>query len=290
MTRAAVVSIGEILWDLLPGGEFIGGAPFNVAAHVARLGTHSLLVSRVGDDQRGQAAMRVAAQLGVDTSLIQIDAVYPTGVAQASLELDGSARYIFPHPAAWDAIEAPPEAVASTRAADAIIYGMLSQRSECARPAIRQLIDAGRFRVFDPNFRSPDVDSELFMWGLAQANLAKLNDEECQMISSWLGCGTEPERLRVALMQHARLDALCITRGSQGALLYWSGQWHEQPAIPAKVADTVGAGDAFLAMLIVSLLKGDSPQAALLYASRLAAFVVSCSGAVPVYEPHTFRS
>lgn len=290
MEPATVVSIGETLWDLLPTGEFIGGAPFNVAAHVARLGARSLLVSRIGDDKRGQEAMRAAVRFGIDTSLIQTDPVYPTGVAQATLDLDGSARYLFPEPAAWDAMEAPTDALTKTAQADAVIYGALSQRNAAARLAVRRLIEAGRFRVFDPNLRAPYIDRDIVMWSLARANLAKFSDEECQTISSWLGCGPDPEALRRAVMRHARLDALCITRGAQGALLYYRGQWHEQPAVPAKVADTVGAGDAFLAMLVVGLLQGESPQVALLCASRLAAFVVSCSGAVPAYEPQAFRN
>ena len=289
MKQPTVICVGETLWDLLPSGEFIGGAPFNAAAHVARLGAHSVLISRVGNDQRGHDVMRAATQFDIDTTLMQADASYPTGVAHASLDPSGSACYTFPQPAAWDAIEATPAAVTRVARADAVIYGTLSQRAEPARQAIRQLVAAGRFRVLDVNLRSPYIDPEVVIWSLARATLAKFNEDECRAISAWLGCGAEPEQLRQALMQRNDVNALCITRGPQGALLYWDGLWYDQPAIPTRVEDTVGAGDAFLAMLVVELLHHEPPQRALLHAARLAGFVASCRGAVPPYEAHVFR-
>src|SRR2546429_1517447 len=200
-----------------------------------------------------------------------------TGGSLVSLDPSGVAYYTFPQPAVWDAIKATPAAVTRVARADAVIYGTLSQRAEPARQAIRQLVAAARFRVFDANLRSPYIDTEVVMWSLARATLAKFNEDECRAISAWLGCGAEPEQLRQALMQRNDVNALCITRGPQGALLYWGGLWYDQQAIPTRDEDTVGAGDAFLAMLVVELLHHEPPQRAWLHPSRLAGFVASCS-------------
>lgn len=289
MTRPTVVSIGETLWDVLPTGEFIGGAPFNVAAHMARLGARTFLVSRVGADPRGTKALAAAEAVGIDTSLIQIDEHHPTGVAQADLDATGSARYHFPTPAAWEYIEAPPAALRMASEADALIFGALSQRCEHARPALRALIKVSRWRVFDPNLRPPVVDQKVLMWGLAHANLVKLNETECDVVASILSTSSEPEALRRALARHYGVESLCITRGEQSSLMYHAGSWHKQPIVPATVVDTIGAGDSFLAMLVVALLSGQSPAAALERASRLAALVVARAGAVPIYDPADFR-
>jgi len=289
MTRATVISIGETLWDVLPTGEFIGGAPFNVAAHMARLGARTFLVSRVGADPRGTKALAAAEAIGIDTSLIQIDEHHPTGIAQAELDATGSARYHFPTPVAWEHIEAPAAALRVASEADALIYGVLSQRCEHARPALRSLIKANRWRVFDPNLRPPAIDEKVLTWGLAHANLVKLNETECDVVAGILNASSEPESLRSSLAHHYGVESLCITRGEQSSLLYHAGSWHEQPAIPVTVVDTIGAGDSFLAMLVVALLSGQPPAAALERASRLAALVVARAGAVPMYDPGDFR-
>jgi fructokinase len=288
MVRSTVVSIGETLWDVLPTGEFIGGAPFNVAAHMARLGARTFLVSRVGSDLRGSNALAAAEAVGIDTRLIQIDETHPTGVALAELDATGSARYHFPTPAAWEYIAAPAGALRVVSEADAVVYGALSQRCEHARPALRSLIEASRWRVFDPNLRPPSVDEQVLMWGLAHANVVKLNETECDVVANILGTSSEPEALRSGLARYCGVQSLCITQGEQGSLMYHAGSWHMQPVVPATVVDTVGAGDAFLAMLVIALLRGESTAAALERASRLAALVVSRAGAVPMYDPAAF--
>jgi fructokinase len=285
MTRETVVSIGETLWDVLPSGEFIGGAPFNAAAHMARLGARTFLVSRVGADLRGTKALAAAEAVGIDTSLIQVDHVHPTGIAQAELDASGSARYHFSTPAAWEYIDAPAASLRVVSEADAVVYGVLSQRCEHARPALGSLIQAGRWRVFDPNLRPPLIAEDVLVWGLANANMTKLNEYECDVVANLLGVSSEPEALRSALAQYYAVESLCITLGERGSLIYHAGSWYEQPARPVRIVDTVGAGDSFLAMLVVALLRGESPARALERASRLAAFVVTQAGAVPAYDP-----
>jgi fructokinase len=288
MARRTVVCVGETLWDLLPAGEFIGGAPFNVAAHASRLGARAQLVSRVGNDARGEAARRMAGRHGIDLGLLQTDAALPTGWARVRLDDGGVAHYEISGPAAWDAIEATPDAVDAATKADALVYGTLAQRDGRARQAVRRLIDAARYRVYDPNLREPHVDRDVALTSLQQADLVKFNDDECRRFAGWIGCTADPEPLHAALRQRFGVRALCITLGAKGALLFLGGRRYDQPAVPTEIVDTIGAGDAFLAMLFTELLHRSEPATALLRAARLAAYVASRPGAVPRYEPDPF--
>jgi fructokinase len=288
MARGTVVCVGETLWDILPAGEFIGGAPFNVAAHMSRLGARARLVSRIGRDERGEAARRMASRHGVDTGLLQADAALPTGWARVRLDDDGVAHYEIPGPVAWDAIEATRDALDAATKADALVYGTLAQRDLRARRAVQGLIGAARYRVYDPNLREPHVDRDVALTSLQQADLVKLNEDECRLFARWIGCDDGAEPLHAALRQQFGVRALCITLGAKGALLFHGGRRYQQPAVPAEVVDTVGAGDAFLAMLCTELLRRSDPATALLRAARLAAYVTSRPGAVPRYEPDPF--
>lgn len=288
MARRTIVCVGETLWDILPAGEFIGGAPFNVAAHASQLGARTRLVSRVGNDARGEAARRMAGRHGVDLGLLQTDATLPTGYARVRLDDVGVAHYDIPAPAAWDAIEATPEAVEAAARADALVYGTLAQRDGRARAAVQRLVGAARHRVYDPNLREPHVDRDIALASLQQADLVKLNEEECRRFARWIGCDAGPEALHAALRQQFGVRALCITLGARGALLFHGGRRYDQPAVASDVVDTVGAGDAFLAMLCTELLRRSEPATALLRAARLAAYVASRPGAVPHYKPDPF--
>jgi fructokinase len=293
VSDASAVCVGEILWDVLPAGTFLGGAPLNVAGHLARLGVPVQLISRVGSDSRGVDAVHEAQALGIDTSVMQSDEVLPTGEARVVFDDLGSASYSFLSPAAWDNITPSSAAVDAVSAADAIIFGTLAQRSIQSRTAVLELVDAARFRVFDANLRFPYIDREVTMQSLRRADLVKLNDDECAIIARWLGVDGTPEalldgfsRLRAGLDRPAL--ELCITRGNYGAMYFAESRWHAERAVPTLVADTVGAGDAFLAMLVAQRLIGAGPAEALRRATILAAFVVSRPGAVPNYEASAF--
>jgi len=289
MNRPKILCAGETLWDVLPAGEFLGGAPFNVAGHAARIGAHALLATRLGKDARGRRALEQARALGVDLSLVQIDPKLPTGEARAVLDASGSAHYEFLSPAAWDALAATPALLEAAAGADALVYGTLGQRDPRARAAIAELATRARWRVFDPNLRPPHVDRGICEDGLRGAGLVKLNEEECRVFAGWFGGDASPEGLMATLSGQFGIGALCVTLGAAGSKLNWQGQWYQQPATPTKVADTVGAGDAFLAMLVRELLTGSNATASLERASRLASYVASQSGAVPHYEAARFN-
>lgn len=286
----SIVCFGEILWDVLPRGTFLGGAPLNVAAHLARLGQKAELVSRVGPDERGLAAKARVRELGVGDCSLQQDYALPTGEARAVLAADGSASYEFETPAAWDAIEFDDEVQRSVTSADALVFGSLAQRDERSRKVLRQCLTLANYRVFDVNLRQPHHDAQLVLESLREADFVKLNEEECVIVGAWLGTSGEPDPLRIAierLRAGRRVHALqlCITRGGDGAQLWAGGRWHSQPAVPVKVTDTVGAGDSFLAMLLAQRLRGVAPPLALQCAATLGAFVASRAGAVPDYDP-----
>ena len=289
MSMPTIVCAGEALWDVLPAGEFIGGAPFNVASHCARLGAHALLVARFGNDERGRRALDSARGNGIDLSLVQIDPRLPSGEARAVLAADGSAHYEFLSPAAWDALTATPAALAAAAAADALVHGTLGQRDPRSREALGQLARAARWRVFDPNLRAPHIERALCEVGLRGAGLVKLNEEECRLFAEWFGGAPTPEGLWTTLATRFGVQALCVTLGGAGSRLHWRGQWYAQGAVPTTIADTVGAGDAFLAMLVCELLGGRDAPIALERAAHLASFVASQSGAVPLYEAAQFR-
>jgi fructokinase len=284
-----LLCVGEMLWDVLPEGEFLGGAPLNVALHARRLGLDTQLVSRLGDDDRGRRAFDRVRALGLTGDLIQIDPTYPTGIAAATLGADGSASYQFPFPCAWDAIEAAPAALAAARGAT-LVYGTLAQRSETTRRSLAQLLDVAAWRVFDANLRAPHDDATVTLESLERAHLVKLNEHEVVTLAGWLDVRADADVLFDRLRSQFGTRSLCVTEGERGARLWHEGVRIVQAAVPTVVADTIGAGDSFLAMLLAELLSGESAAGAMQRAARLAAFVASQPGASPDYRAADFRN
>jgi fructokinase len=257
---------------------------------VARLGEAAALVSRVGPDERGLAAMARVGELGVGSRCLQQDYALPTGEARAVLAADGSARYEFETPAAWDAIEFDESVRHLVASSAALVFGSLAQRDRRSREALRQCVTLASYRVFDVNLRQPHHDAQAVRASLREADFVKLNEEECAIVGGWLDTSAEPDQLRIGIerLRTGRKDhalQLCITRGGEGAMLWSGDRWHSQPAVPVQVADTVGAGDSFLAMLLAQRLRGVAPQLALERAAALGSFVASRAGAVPDYDP-----
>jgi fructokinase len=283
-----LLCVGEMLWDVLPEGEFLGGAPLNVALHARRLGLDTQLVSRLGDDDRGRRALERVRAFGLTDDLIQIDPAYPTGIAAATLGADGSATYQFPSPCAWDAVEATPAALAAARGAT-LIYGTLAQRSGITRRALTQLLDVAAWRVFDANLRAPHDDADVTLSSLERAHLVKLNEHEVAAIAGWLDVPADADALFDRLQSRFGIRSLCVTEGERGARLWHEGARIVQAAVPTVVADTIGAGDSFLAMLLAELLRGEAATSAMRRAARLAAFVASQPGASPDYRAADFR-
>jgi len=289
MSAGAVACLGETLWDVLPAGEFLGGAPLNVAAHLARLGTPALLITRVGADERGRRAFAALEALGVDTSRVQVDPWLPTGEARATLDAAGAARYAFLAPAAWDRIEADEVTLERAHRAQAVVFGTLAQRSAASASTVERILEGARWRVLDVNLRAPHDHREVTLASLARADFVKLNDDELVTVAGWLGAPADAAGLLECLQARFGTTTLLVTAGAEGARLWHEGEWCEVPAPPTVVVDTVGAGDAFLAMLLAELLAGVAAPLAMARAARLAAYVASRPGATPPYDPADFR-
>jgi fructokinase len=278
-----VLCVGEVLWDSMPEGLFLGGAPTNVAYHLQRLGQAATLISRVGDDVLGREALRRLDAFGLDTDFIQVDSALPTGFVRVDVDDEGIPAYEIVQPVAWDEIALDERLVARAAEARGVVFGSLAQRQEASRQTVQALSAAGAFAVFDVNLRPPFVDRDIVQVSLEAADCVKLNEDELLEMAAWFGW---PDALREAvgaLAEAFGCALVCVTRGGEGAALWHTGEWAEHPGYLVTVRDTVGAGDAFLAALLASVLSGCSDEVALDYACRLGAFVASRFGAMPDY-------
>jgi fructokinase len=267
-----IVSIGEILWDVFPDRERLGGAAFNFSANAAKLGHEVMFVSAVGDDSRGADAMRRAREFGVRTDLLRVTRDYPTGIVEVSVDAAGQPRYRLARPSAYDAAELSDGDLGLIRkfAPDWIYYGTLHQIYARPREATRRLLEAapGARRFYDVNLRPDAYGRELVLDLLAAAGVAKLNEDEAAVLASWASSWAEPPiapslsltpsagPFCEALARRFMLDAVCVTRGAHGCALFHAGAFAEIPVVPVEVVDTVGAGDAFAAAFLDALHAG----------------------------------
>lgn len=285
--NAPILCVGEVLWDSMPAGLFLGGAPHNVARHLHRLGQPVTLVSRVGDDVLGHEALRRLDADGLDLEHVQIDPDLPTGFVKVAMDVGGIPDYEIVQPAAWDAIELTDELRDAAVEARAVVFGTLAQRDDTSRRTVQALTDAASFAVFDVNLRPPFADRAIVQASLDIADFVKLNEDELRELGGWFAW-PEAEREAVeALAESFGCRIVCVTRGARGAALWREDRWHEHPGYSVAARDTVGAGDAFLAALLAGVLAGRHDDKALDFACRLGAYVATRSGAVPDYTADT---
>ena len=283
--RGEILCVGELLWDALPAGLFLGGAPFNVACHLRAAGAAVTMVTRVGADQLGDEARRRVTRFGVSTDLLQVDPSLPTGFVRVSVAADGTAEYDIVEPAAWDSLETTPMLLHRARAAQAIVFGTLAQRSAVTRDTLRRMLDTRALKVLDVNLRPPYDDREIIRDSLRRADVVKLNEDELRRLASWFDLRGDLQRITATLAATFRCYTVCVTRGSHGAALLRDGRWSEHPGFAVEVRDTVGSGDAFLAVLLAGLLDGSDDDALLHHANLIGAHVATQHGAVPADQP-----
>jgi fructokinase len=279
-----ILCFGEILWDALPDGLFLGGAPFNVACHLHALGEPVAFVSRVGDDTLGDEATRRLTARGLKADLLQIDDSLPTGFVRVDFDATGEPDYEIVEPAAWDAITLSDPLWQRGRHARALVYGSLAQRTGTTRQTLHRLWELDVVCVYDVNLRSPYDDRAVVEPSLRAADIVKLNDAELRRLRDWFGLPDGPEAAMAALGDTFDCSSVCVTWGGDGARLWREGAHTHHPGHPADVADTVGAGDAFLAALLCGGLQGREAADMLDLANRLGAYVASHSGAFPDYD------
>jgi fructokinase len=282
---AVVVGLGEVLWDLLPSGKVLGGAPANFAYMANVLGDKGIVASRVGHDQLGREALQAMQDLDLSSEYVQQDNQHATGVAEVSIDSDGQPTFTIKEPVAWDFLEWTPAWQELSKRADIICFGSLGQRS----PASAETVDcflrntgADAIRIFDANLRQSFYTADLLIRSLQRADILKLNDQELPRVSALLGSdgGDEIDMAR-GLLNRFHLQLVCVTRGTNGSLLVSEEKVAHHAGFKVKVADTVGAGDAFTACLAHHYLRGNSLEQINESANRFASWVATQVGATP---------
>ena len=283
--RAKIVGIGEVLWDLLPTGKQLGGAPANCAYQANALGAEGLVVSAVGSDELGDALLEQLAAKGMSTEHIASLQGYDTGTVTVSLSDKGIPEYTIHKDVAWDHVLMTPSLRELAQQVDAICYGSLAQRSETTRDTVQAFLRATRsdcLRVCDINLRQENVIGDSVQPLLDAATVLKLNDEELPVLARLFGLDGDIERQLRQLIGRFDLTLLALTRGAAGSVLMTQSECVETPkGKDIDIVDTIGAGDAFTAALIVSALEGLELHAISANANALAAFVCTQAGAMP---------
>lgn len=279
-----VIGIGEVLWDLLPSGPQLGGAPANFAYHARSLGANAHVITRVGKDRLGREILRRFEEMKIADGLVQIDEIKPTGSVTVSLQEAGVPQFTILEDVAWDRIIPTEEATKAAREAHAVCFGSLAQRNLVSRRAIQQLVSstsAEALRIFDINLRQEFYSRETIERSIYLANVLKLNESELDILAGMFELGTTTQQRIEQLAQNFGLRLVALTRGPHGSLLYENGRWSEQLPPPMEVVDTVGAGDAFIAGLTVGLLNKMDLDEVHAAATDVARHVCTQAGATP---------
>ena len=278
----SVVTFGEVLWDVFPSQKKIGGAPLNVALRMNSLGVSTTIISRVGNDEDGVDIISFLNKQNVSSDSIQIGEEYKTGVVNVMINEKGNASYDIMYPSSWDKISLTNEMIEKVSQSDVFIFGSLICRDEISRSTLFALLDKAKYKVLDANLRVPYYTTEVLIDLMSKADFIKLNDEELWEISRKLDSPFNSFEQNIKFIaEKTNTKQICVTKGAFGAVLYYDGKFYYNSGYFIKVVDTVGAGDSFLATLIVRLLRGRSPQKSLNYACAVGALVAGHEGANP---------
>lgn len=290
MNPRTVVGLGEILWDLLPSGPQLGGAPANFAYSSHLLGDRGIVASRVGTDQLGKNIRNALKKAGISDQFLQSDNSQPTGTARVQVDSAGQPKFEITQPVAWDYLDWTKEWQDLAKSADAVCFGSLAQRSETSRTTILNFLNAtprNAILMFDVNLRQEFYSTEIICKSLQRANAMKLNHDEMPRVKELLALTERDDILFCrSLMERFDLKLVCVTRGAKGSLLCDRCEIHEHAGYRVKVKNTVGAGDAFTAALIHEHLRGRTLAEMNDTANRMGAWVASHSGAMLENPPH----
>ena len=283
MEKRIIVGLGEALWDCLPEGRKLGGAPANFAYHTSQFGNEAYAVSAVGNDELGDETIQAFEEKKLNYALPRVD--FPTGTVQVTLDGDGIPSYDIKEGAAWDNIPFTPELEALARRSRAVCFGSLAQRSEVSRQTIYRFLDSTPkdcLRIFDINLRQNFYSKEIIRESLRRCNILKSNAEELVIIGRMFGYpGMDFENKCWLILGKYNLDMLVLTCGVNGSYVFSKGamSYYETPKV--KVADTVGAGDSFTGSCVASLLAGKPVAEAHRIAVNVSAYVCTQNGAMP---------
>ncbi|BDB55943.1 carbohydrate kinase family protein [Flavobacterium ammonificans] len=286
-----IVCFGEVLFDVFPTHTKIGGAPLNVGLRLASLGIETQIISRIGQDAKGKELLDFIEANDVSTTYIQTDSHFSTGEVTVKLDEKGSASYTINYPVAWDKIEATPEAHDIVSFADAVVFGSLVCRDTASYQSLLSLLNVAKYKIFDVNLRAPFYTKELLSDLMNKADFIKFNDDELYEISANLGSPYHSlEQNMQFIAEKTNTQHICVTKGSHGAVLFYNDQLFYNSGYKITVADTVGAGDSFLAGLLSKLLAGIAPQEAINFACALGALVAQEEGANPKISKESIKA
>lgn len=286
MNNTIVVGMGEALWDMLPEGKKIGGAPANFAYHVSQFGLDSRVVSAVGEDELGTEILKNFREKKLNCMIETVP--YPTGTVQVELDINGVPCYDIREGVAWDNIPFTPALEGLARQTRAVCFGSLAQRSVVSRETINRFLDAmpdgeGQYKIFDINLRQGFYTKEILCNSMRKCNILKINDEELVTVSRMFGYpGIDLQDKCWILLAKYNLRMLILTCGVNGSYVFTPGEISFVETPKVEVADTVGAGDSFTAAFVASILKGKPVPEAHKIAVATSAFVCTQNGAMPV--------
>lgn len=283
MNRLKVIAIGEIVWDCLPAGKQLGGAPLNFAFFAKELGAQAYAVSAIGVDELGDETLQVASATGVNLDFVQRNDL-PTSRVLVTLDDKGIPQYEIVEGVAWDAIECPDSILDLVRDASVICWGSLAQRTEKSRQSVLSMLAAAPascLKVFDINIRQHYYSQEVIKASLKYADILKLNEDELPLVAEMLGMTGNEDEIISEIIEKYSLKYVVYTHGADFSRVYGAeGLLSHQDTPKVTVADTVGAGDSFTAVLVTSLLQGKDVAAAHALAVEVAAFVCTQHGAI----------
>jgi fructokinase len=282
--KAVIVGIGEILWDLFPAGRQLGGAPFNFTFHCHQLGHAAVPVSRVGNDDLGRDIRAAVRRLGLSDAFLQDDPDHATGTVTVALDQRGQPAFTITPDVAYDYLAWNAGLESLLARARAVCFGTLVQRHATARATVQRILHTAHsaLRIYDINLRQQFYSREVIEASLTASDWVKLNEDELIVLRDLLGLSGATDTATLAdLRQRYNLELAALTRGERGCLVQTAGEEIDIPGRRVPVVDTVGAGDAFTAGLLVYTLEGKSLAEAAAFANRLAGYVVASAGGTP---------
>lgn len=283
MEKRYVVGLGEVLWDMLPEGKKLGGAPANFAYHAGQFGLHTLAISALGEDALAEETIHALDSNNLKYILPRVP--YPTGTVQVTLTGDGIPAYEIKENVAWDNIPYTPEIAQVARCCRAVCFGSLAQRNSTSWATIRQFLDDTPddcLKIFDINLRQQFFTKSVIEESFKRCNILKINDEELVVIERMFGYeGLDLRDTCEKLLNEYNLKMLVLTCGTNGSYVFAPGITSFQETPKVTVADTVGAGDSFTGSFCAAIINGKSIQAAHSIAVKVSAFVCTQNGAMP---------
>lgn len=285
-----VITIGEILWDIFPEGKKAGGSSMNVALNLHKQSIESSFISAVGDDDNGKELIDFLTSNHFDNNLIQVNTKLPTSTVVVKLDENHQATYTIKQPVAWDDIHLNDNIIEAVKQADALVYCSLTCREAQSRKTIISLLDVAKTKIFDINLRAPFYDKELIGILLQKADILKINEDELVWLADNFGLtGNSFEQMLKQTANQFNIEIICLTLGDKGACVLKDGKLFKHAGYKVLVADTVGAGDAFLATFIACYLQGYPVETILDNACKVGAFVASQIGANPEYNKKIYH-